>query len=543
MSSWTNFTQNMQYHPMDAAAATPSPLTFSLRCDGSRAEQQQQQQPSASLNNNNITSCLSTMSHETDFSACQVFDQHTDDISPSSHGFLLSEDVTVGALSPATTAMTSLLQPPGLNNSVTMTTTTTITTTAATTPTIVATTNASASAAGYGAVNEAMDNAMSEQFFTTTGTRADISVTPLSVLHCAVAAATDLPSLPQAPSEAEAAAAAAAAAMDTRPEVTTLAKSVSSKDIPQPNSTDDEAEADIQTAVGRDGSETHVHCSRGHRSTSATAAARHHQHHCHDHCDLQPGSLQVHWCCPAHWRAARRMERGVQAPAAVTMGETEEDGDGRGGAAVAMRDVYCVLAQAKRPRRDEGSDGDVATPRPARVSETTIHLCPRHRSKIAAAQLAVRSLPPSVAVSVPSAAAPLPRCEFCGKAVALLRDDDDETTDEKVRCGTAPPAKAVARDDDTADASPTKLRRLRGRAGVLSSSSSSVSPRKAAQPRIAASNASMHGSCTTSGGVSTRMPLSSLDSSASLDGAEAGACAACSSSLRDAAMLAAVTML
>jgi hypothetical protein len=296
----------------------------------------------ASPCNSDNASSPSVVPPEADFSTagCDVGRTLADDVSPFSNGFLLSEDVTVGATSPLTTAATSLVHLCGMNNSTT-------------------------------AAASASNSATNTHDTTTTKGGWDSCTASVSVLHAASAESTT----------------------DVWPTRATTTVDVDETSLSTPNLSDD-ASAPVVTAA-ETGELCVAHTGGGHEVPSSCC------------CPCSPSTstlsfqqqqkilsapLRLHWCCAAHWRAVRRMERGVQAPVGML--------------ADAAVDVYCIPAHVKRQRRD-------------------VHLAADGKAVVAS--FPILTLPSSIAVAALPQLASLPCCEYCG---ATLDAVDEEEQDE-----------------------------------------------------------------------------------------------------------------
>ncbi|KPI86982.1 hypothetical protein ABL78_3935 [Leptomonas seymouri] len=437
------------------------------------------------------------------FTTCDVCGPHTEDISPFSNDFLLSEDATAVAACEMTTATASLMHMPGwMNSSVTA----------------VTSTSTSIGAAGLVMPVDAVGRAVAgagQLFATTTTAHSSDSSASTSVLHTAVAAtsSTQLTHTVTMTDERR--------EEDERfnsspsllvPEGISLATPIPFDEVAatlsieqQPTSTDNEVfgVADWERLPPP------------HHTVPVAAVPS---------LQLARTPLRIHWCCAAHWRAVRRMERGVQAPVAVP--SAVHGGSG------AAQDVYCVLARERRLSKDQKIDkNEDDTLLPAmRLGDASVH--PWRGKAVASAALAVRTLPSPMPLPASTlCCAEALRCEFCTREVeACGGTGEDEKFESTANLKSAD--------------SPTKLQCATERAadGLSLSPCHSLKPYPLPGRDSTPCKQPLVSAVTNAKDLCSPVRLSTSDSTMSGEQARC-TCAACSSCLRDAAMLAAVEML
>lgn len=474
-------------------------------------------------------------------SFCHASSAHTEAITPFSNGLVLSEDATVGVSSPLTTAATSLLHIADLRVGEASTgvmgylgnrsTTTTTTTTSPGTRTMLEVPSYCARLGEFGTPTSTTTTSA----VTAAYPGGAAGVSGVSVLHTATASASDLPPATCAGATAVQAPSLFMQAMGAS-DGPVLATPLS-----QP--------LDTHTTIASTGAGAAALVSRGAAGRvtgdAATAVSPTAVHHCRsssgnsrsgegvrDTSSPSPRGparvpLRLHWCCVAHWRAVRRMERGVQAPAAVpAVDEVNAEADAT---SCAARDVYCVPAQVKRERTD-GPGSAVAIPLSAvRVSDTSVHLTPEENTTTL---LSVRTLPSFIAVS----AASLPGTPATAAVDVAHADAEKEETLHCEFCGHAIEAYADADVEDEREMTEREIGARVGRQGTRS-----LSPvRRARNSPASLSPAKLTLSCASTGTMGSQpLPLSSSVSHAPSEGGEAATWA---TSARDAAMMAAVAM-
>ncbi|KPA75768.1 hypothetical protein ABB37_08303 [Leptomonas pyrrhocoris] len=468
----------------------------------------------------------SAVSGEMDFSGCHTGGPHTDDLSPFSNGLFLSDGVTVGATSRATTAVT----------------TATSLTADAITRTGVTELDTLNEVSGHAAAAAGADQLRFSPPASAMATMAvaavvasheHVSRTSTSVLHTAVAAVSDTPpAYTTTTTTEERGGEGACEGFHDSPSMPGPVVGPWGTALATPIPSDDAAATTDSVTllpVSTDEESCAVHGRQDSVNPAAAAAAAASflgsQH-------FARAPLRVHWCCAAHWRAVHRMERGVQAPAAVPATDSDDD------VSSAAQDVYCVPAHVKRPLKDHGAD--------VRVSETLLHLWPEEdEAEGHRVTLAVRTLPSFIAVSTSALQrTELPRCEFCGREAVPCATADDEKRGEEEKNGQAglrgSAGAPVPMRCGTGAVPPSSSPRVTKGPSLLRSGSTPC------QRPLHPSNATPTANFSNRTSVSTPMPLSSSTSSMSLWWVE-GVCAectaaTCATSLRDAAMLAAVAM-